>query len=161
RDQRVGNRLPHGRRADHAASRLRVPVPERRGGADRHSRPGTHAAGRKPAAGGRPGRRRLVEPGDPGGIPWDRRCASSTLGYTTPLEAAVTPLGARHTLEEFHDTPVLDKGVFVLVGNNLLLYRLLQEGRREELRHALAWWLKVTKAYAPKLVNPGGDEMWK
>ena len=70
-------------------------------------------------------------------------------------------LGARHTLEEFHDTPVLDKGFFVLVGNNLLLYRLLQEGRREELRHALAWWLKVTKAYAPKLVNPGGDEMWK
>lgn len=85
----------------------------------------------------------------------------ATLGYTTAMEAAVPPLGARHTLEEFHDTPVIDKGFFVLVGNNLLLYRLLQEGRLEEFRHALAWWLTVTKAYAPKLVNPGGDEMWK
>ncbi len=83
------------------------------------------------------------------------------LGYTTAMEAAVTPLGARHALEELHDTPVIDKGYYVLVGNNVLLYRLLQEGRREEFRNALAWWIKVTKAYAPKLVNPGGDELWK
>ncbi len=85
----------------------------------------------------------------------------AALGYTTAMEAAVTPLGARHTLEELHDTPVIDKGFFVLVGNNVLLYRLLQEGRTEEFRHALAWWLGATKAYAPKLVNPGGDELWK
>jgi formylmethanofuran dehydrogenase subunit A len=85
----------------------------------------------------------------------------AALGYTAAMEAAVTPLGARHALEELHDTPVIDKGFFVLVGNNVLLYRLLQEGRREEFRHALAWWLSVTKAYAPKLVNPGADEMWK
>ncbi len=85
----------------------------------------------------------------------------ATLGYTSAMEAAVTPLGARHTLEELHDTPVIDKGFFVLMGNNVLLYRLLQEGRREEFRQALAWWISVTKAYAPKLVNPGGDEMWK
>jgi formylmethanofuran dehydrogenase subunit A len=85
----------------------------------------------------------------------------AALGYTTAMEAAVTPLGARHTLEELHDTPVIDKGFFVLVGNNVLLYRLLQEGRTEEFRHALAWWLSATKAYAPKLVNPGADELWK
>jgi len=83
------------------------------------------------------------------------------LGYTTAMEAAVPPLGARSTLEELHDTPVIDKGFFILVGNNVLLYRLLQEGRLEEFRQALAWWLSATKAYAPKLVNPGGDEMWK
>jgi formylmethanofuran dehydrogenase subunit A len=83
------------------------------------------------------------------------------LGYTTAMEAAVTPLGARHTLEELHDTPVIDKGFFVLMGNNVLLYRLLQEGRREEFRHALAWWLTATKGYAPKLVNPGSDALWK
>jgi formylmethanofuran dehydrogenase subunit A len=85
----------------------------------------------------------------------------ATLGYTSAMEAAVTPLGARHTLEELHDTPVIDKGFFVLMGNNVLLYRLLQEGRREEFRQALAWWISVTKAYAPKLVNPGADELWK
>ena len=85
----------------------------------------------------------------------------AALGYTTAMEAAVPPLGARSTLEEFHDTPVIDKGFFVLMGNNVLLFRLLQEGRSEEFRQALAWWLSATKAYAPKLVNPGGDEMWK
>jgi formylmethanofuran dehydrogenase subunit A len=83
------------------------------------------------------------------------------LGYTTAMEAAVTPLSARSTLEELHDTPVIDKGFFVLVGNNVLLYRLLQEGRHEEFRQAVAWWLNASKAYAPKLVNPGSDEMWK
>lgn len=85
----------------------------------------------------------------------------AALGYTTAMEAAISPLGARHTLEEFHDTPVIDKGFFILMGNNVLLYRLLQEGRHEEFRHALAWWLSATKAYAPKLVNPGSDELWK
>ncbi|HSR63510.1 MAG TPA: amidohydrolase family protein, partial [Gammaproteobacteria bacterium] len=41
----------------------------------------------------------------------------ATLGYTTAMEAAVTPIGARHTLEELHDTPVIDKGFYVLLGN--------------------------------------------
>jgi len=85
----------------------------------------------------------------------------AALGYTSAMEAAVTPLGARSTLEELQDTPVIDKGFFVLVGNNVLLYRLLQEGRLEEFRNTLAWWLCATKAYAPKLVNPGADELWK
>ena len=32
------------------------------------------------------------------------------LGYTTAFDAAVPPLAARHVIEEFHDTPVIDKG---------------------------------------------------
>jgi len=83
------------------------------------------------------------------------------LGYTTAMEAAVPPIGARHTLEEFHDTPVIDKGFYVLMGNNVLLYKLLEQGRREEFRNVLAWFLTSTKAYTAKLVNPGGDEAWK
>jgi formylmethanofuran dehydrogenase subunit A len=83
------------------------------------------------------------------------------LGYTTAMEAAVPPIGARHTLEEFHDTPVIDKGFYVLMGNNVLLYKLLEQGRREDLRNALAWWLSVSKGYTAKLVNPGSDEAWK
>jgi formylmethanofuran dehydrogenase subunit A len=83
------------------------------------------------------------------------------LGYTTAMEAAVPPIGARHTLEEFHDTPVIDKGFYVLMGNNVLLYKLLEQGKREEFRNVLAWFLASTKAYTAKLVNPGGDEAWK
>lgn len=85
----------------------------------------------------------------------------ATLGYTTAFEAAVPPLGARHAIEELQDTPVIDKGFYVLLGNNVLLYRLLQEGRREEFLNAVAWWLNASRAYAIKLVNPGGDEPWK
>jgi formylmethanofuran dehydrogenase subunit A len=83
------------------------------------------------------------------------------LGYTTVMEAAVPPLGARHALEELQDTPIIDKGYYVLMGNNLLLYKLIKEGRKSELRQAVAWWLNATKGYTPKLVNPGGVEMWK
>lgn len=85
----------------------------------------------------------------------------ATLGYTTAMEAAVTPIGARHTLEELHDTPVIDKGFYVLLGNNIFLHQLLKEGRREEFKQAVAWWINSTKAYTSKLVNPGGDEPWK
>jgi formylmethanofuran dehydrogenase subunit A len=77
------------------------------------------------------------------------------------MEAAVTPLGARHTLEELHDTPVIDKGFYVLLANNAMLYQLLKEGRREEFRQAVAWWINAARAYTIKLVNPGGAEAWK
>src|SRR5262249_8382091 len=43
----------------------------------------------------------------------------------------------------------------------VFLYKLLEQGRREEFRNALAWWLAASKAYTAKLVNPGGDEAWK
>jgi len=108
-------------------------------------------------------RTRLTRSGTGGTVPstFATGYRYAALGYTAAMEAAVTPLGARSTLEELQDTPVIDKGFFILVGNNVLLYRLLQEGRLEEFRHALAWWLSATKAYAPKLVNPGADELWK
>ena len=85
----------------------------------------------------------------------------TALGYTTAMEAAVPPIMARHALEELHDTPVIDKGFYVLLGNNVFLYQLLKEGRMDQFRQAVAWWVNVTKAYAAKLVNPGGDELWK
>lgn len=85
----------------------------------------------------------------------------ATLGYTTAMEAAVPPIFARHVLEEMHDTPVIDKGFYVLLGDNVFLYRLLKEGRMDEFRQAVAWWVNSTKAYGVKLVNTGSDELWK
>ena len=85
----------------------------------------------------------------------------ATLGYTTAMEAAVPPLGARHALEELNDTPVIDKGFYILMGNNLLLYKLLEQGRMEEFRNAVAWWLNASRGYTVKLVSPGSDEQWK
>ena len=47
------------------------------------------------------------------------------------------------------------------MGNNIFLQQLIKDGRKEEFRQAVAWWVNATKAYTTKLVNPGGDEPWK
>ncbi|QDU43650.1 Formyltransferase/hydrolase complex Fhc subunit A [Symmachiella dynata] len=83
------------------------------------------------------------------------------LGYTTAFDAAIPPLGARHAHEEFHDTPILDKGFYILVGNNHYVMRQIQEKEPERLKNYLAWLLNATKGYSCKLVNPGGVEVWK
>ena len=85
----------------------------------------------------------------------------ATLGYTTAMEAAIPPLGARHVVEELNDTPIIDKGFYILLGNNVFLYQLLEQKRYDDLRQAVAWWLNASKAYTIKLVNPGSDEAWK
>jgi len=83
------------------------------------------------------------------------------LGYTTAFDAAIPPLGARHAHEEFHDTPVIDKGFYILVGNNHYVMKQIQEKEPEKLKSYLAWLLNATKGYSCKLVNPGGVEVWK
>ena len=85
----------------------------------------------------------------------------AALGYTTAFEAAVAPLGARHAHLELADTPCLDKGLFVLMGNNHYALRCIERGDREGLRMFVAWLLERAGGYAPKLVNPGGVEAWK
>ncbi len=83
------------------------------------------------------------------------------LGYTTAFDAAVPPLAARHTHEEFADTPCIDKGFYVLMGNNHYVMRAARDGDDERLRNFTGWLLGAAKAYACKLVNPSGVEVWK
>jgi len=83
------------------------------------------------------------------------------MGYTTVMEAAVPPLLARHTHEELNDTPLLDKGTYVVMGNNRFLMACLRDDEREKARDYVAWLLGATKGYAVKIVNAGGVENWK
>ncbi|HUG94431.1 MAG TPA: formylmethanofuran dehydrogenase subunit A [Planctomycetaceae bacterium] len=83
------------------------------------------------------------------------------LGYTTAFDAAIPPLAARHAHEELQDTPILDKGFYVLLGNNHYVMKQLQAGEPERLKAYVAWILNAAKGYAAKLVNPGGVEVWK
>jgi formylmethanofuran dehydrogenase subunit A len=85
----------------------------------------------------------------------------AALGYTTAFDAAVPPLLAAHAHEEFADTPCLDKGCYLLMGNNLYVMRAIQENEPAKLKAFIAWLLAAGKGYAPKLVNPGGVEAWK
>jgi formylmethanofuran dehydrogenase subunit A len=82
------------------------------------------------------------------------------LGYTTAFTAALPPLMARHTHEELHDIPMLDKGALTLMGNNWFIMRYLKRGDVELAAAFVAWLLKAVKGYAIKVVNPGGGEAW-
>ena len=83
------------------------------------------------------------------------------LGYTTAMEAAVAPLAARHAHAELDDTPIIDSGCFVLLGNDDYLLRQLAAGELARVRQYVAWLLGATRAYAIKIVNPGGIARWK
>jgi formylmethanofuran dehydrogenase subunit A len=83
------------------------------------------------------------------------------LGYTTVFDAAVAPAMARHSHAELDDTPCVDGGFFVLMGNDEYLLRQVAAGERERARDYAAWLLGSTRAYAIKIVNPGGIEAWK
>lgn len=83
------------------------------------------------------------------------------LGYTTAFDAAVPPIAARHAHDELQDTPILDKGFYVMMGNNHLIMEQLASGQKELVDAAVSWLMNATGGYAVKLVNPGGVEIWK
>ena len=108
-------------------------------------------------------RTRLTRSGTGGSVPstFATGYLYAGLGYTTAFDAAIPPLGARHAHEELEDTPVLDKGFYVLMGNNHYVMKQIAAGEPKRLEAYVAWLLWATKGYAAKLVNPGGVEVWK
>lgn len=83
------------------------------------------------------------------------------LGYTTVFDAAVAPVMARHSHSELDDTPCVDGGFYVLMGNDEYLLRQIEAGERNRARDYAGWLLEATGGYAIKIVNPGGIEAWK
>ena len=83
------------------------------------------------------------------------------LGYTTVFDAAVAPITARHSHAEFDDTPIVDGGFYILLGNDEYLLRQVDAGERDRARDYAAWMLEATGGYAIKIVNPGGVQAWK
>jgi formylmethanofuran dehydrogenase subunit A len=83
----------------------------------------------------------------------------SLLGYTTVFDAAVPLLGARQAHLELDDTPCIDKGFYLLLGNDEFLLRSARDPGKA--RDVLAWALGAARAYGVKVVNPGGVEAWK
>lgn len=91
---------------------------------------------------------------------WATGYRYARLGFTTVVEPAMPLLEARHTHEEFMNTPILDKAAMPLFGNNWYVMKYVKEGNIEKLAAYVAWILKATKGYAIKIVNPGGVENW-
>lgn len=82
------------------------------------------------------------------------------MGYTTIFTPAMPPMFAKHTHAEFNDLPMVDKGAYVLCDGNWFIMRFIKNGDLKKCAAYIAWLMKATKAFALKLVNPGGTEVW-
>lgn len=84
----------------------------------------------------------------------------SRLGYGTVVEAAMPPLEAKHTHEEIATIPNIDIPALALFGNNWFVMEYARENNIEDLSAFVSAWLKVSKGYGVKIVNPCGSEAW-
>ena len=84
----------------------------------------------------------------------------SRMGYGTVCEAAMPPLEAKHTHEEIAITPNIDIPALPLFGNNWFVMQYAKEGEIDKLAAFIAAWLKISKGYGVKIVNPCGSEAW-
>ncbi len=83
------------------------------------------------------------------------------MGYTTALDAAISPLMARHAQLELEDTPCIDKGFLAVVGDMAYAMQAIRANDERRLDDFLGWLLTCTGAYGAKIVNPGGVAAWK
>jgi formylmethanofuran dehydrogenase subunit A len=84
------------------------------------------------------------------------------MGYTAAFEPAMMASNARHTHLEMGDTPIIDHGAYVMLGNDDLFMQLLSAGEHAEpIRDYVGWTLDASKALGVKVVNPGGISAFK
>ena len=86
----------------------------------------------------------------------------AAMGYTAAFEPAMVPSNARSTHLEMADLPIVDKGCYVMLGNDEFLLRLLATGAEQEtINDYVAWMMRATGALGVKTVNPGGISAFK
>lgn len=85
----------------------------------------------------------------------------AALGYTTAIEAAIAPSGARQCHHELEDTPNIDRGFLLLLANNEAILDLVSRNERRAAKDTAAALLARTGAFGMKAVNPGGVALWK
>jgi len=84
------------------------------------------------------------------------------MGYTAAFEPAMLPSNARHAHLEMGDTPIIDHGAYVMLGNDeLFLQMLAARDNFERLRDYVGWTIHTSKALGVKVVNPGGISAFK
>ena len=84
------------------------------------------------------------------------------MGYTACFEPAMLPANARQAHMEMGDTPMVDKGAFVMLGSDdYFLRQLAQKQDFERIKDYVAWTMHAAQAIAVKVVNPGGISAFK
>ena len=84
------------------------------------------------------------------------------MGYTACFEPAVLPVNARQAHMEMADTPMVDKGGYVMLGNDDFLLNLIRENASQNaINDYVAWLLDATQCIGIKVVNAGGIHAFK
>ena len=84
------------------------------------------------------------------------------MGYTACFEPAMLPANARQAHMEMGDTPMVDKGAYVMLGSDdYLLRQLAAKEDMAAVKDYIAWTMRAAQAIAVKVVNPGGISAFK
>jgi len=84
------------------------------------------------------------------------------MGYTACFEPAMLAANARQAHMEMGDTPMVDKGAFVMLGSDdYFLRQLAAKNEFERIKDYVAWTMHAAQAIAVKVVNPGGISAFK
>ena len=79
------------------------------------------------------------------------------MGYTAGFEPAMLQANARQAHMEMADTPIIDKGAYVMLGNDDMFMRMMAQGVEQEVMNDyVGWTISNFQAMAVKVVNPGG-----
>ncbi len=84
------------------------------------------------------------------------------MGYTACFEPAVLPINARQAHMEMGDTPIVDKGGYVMLGSDDFLLRMMTAKQDQRaIDDYVAWTINAAQAIGIKVVNPGGISAFK
>jgi formylmethanofuran dehydrogenase subunit A len=84
------------------------------------------------------------------------------MGYTACFEPAVLPINARQAHMEMGDTPIVDKGGYVMMGSDDFLLRMMTANKDQKaINDYVAWTLNAAKGIGIKVVNAGGINAFK
>ena len=84
------------------------------------------------------------------------------MGYTSCFEPALLPANARQAHAEMSDIPFIDKGGYVLLGNDDYFLDLVRKkASQSSINDYIAFVIKATQCIGVKVVNPGGINAFK
>ncbi|MFN5394514.1 MAG: formylmethanofuran dehydrogenase subunit A [Planctomycetota bacterium] len=93
---------------------------------------------------------------------WETGRRYLQMGYTTCFEPAMLPANARQSHIEMRDTPWLDTGGYVVLGNDRMLLNMLAcRASQQQVNDYVAWMVVSSAAMAIKVVNAGGIDAFK
>jgi len=82
------------------------------------------------------------------------------MGWTMAIDPAVPPLFAKQAVMELNEIPIIDKAFYILLSSNWLMMEYVKENLFDKFLAYVSWLLRNVRAFAVKLANPGGGELW-